>query len=106
MAIFDLSNAAGRGFNMSSTDSQGWVFGESDPNITTQLVYIDGSAAVFNVYGSAFADQFAVGYAASGDQVIIDDLVYARNGEVILTINDLNLFTLSPISNHQLGSFV
>jgi Ca2+-binding RTX toxin-like protein len=93
MAIFDLSNAAGRGFNMSSTNNQGWFFGETDPNITTVLVYDDGTTAICDVYGSAYIDQFGLRYSYFGDQITIHDLAYSLNGEIFLTINDMNLHT-------------
>src|ERR1044072_2524556 len=103
MAIFDLSNAAGHGFNMSTTDGNGWAYVEADANVTTELAYDDGSIALFDVYGSTFADQFGVSYSVVGDQWTIYDLVYAKNAEVILSVYDLYLQTTT--SDLQAGAW-
>jgi hypothetical protein len=43
MAVFQAFNAAGVGFNMSSTGSSGWAFIGADPSVTTDLVYDNGA---------------------------------------------------------------
>jgi Ca2+-binding RTX toxin-like protein len=94
MAIFDLSNAAGHGFDMSSTNSEGWAFAVADPSVTPQLVYDDGSIALFDVYGSSFANKFAVSYSYYGDgQVTIDGIAYGWDDTVLLSVDNMNLHT-------------
>ncbi len=63
MAVFDLSNAAGSGFDMSGTNSSGWSFVTADPGVTEELILDDGSIAIFNVYGSSVIDQYGVSYS-------------------------------------------
>lgn len=93
MAIFDLSNAAGVGFNMSSTDSSGWAFLPADPYITEELVYDNGEVALFNVYGSSFMSQYGVRYWTDGYNITIDDMLVWWNDVEILSIENLNLYT-------------
>jgi Ca2+-binding RTX toxin-like protein len=104
LAIFDLSNAAGHGFNMSGTSTNGWAYAEADPSVTTQVTYDDGSLVIFDIYGSAFADQFGVTYSVVADQWTIFDLGYLKNGQVILTVNDLYLQTTT--ADLQAGSWL
>ncbi|WP_157934275.1 hypothetical protein [Microvirga ossetica] len=41
MATFTLSNAAGCGFDMSTTNGSGFAFVEANPSITETLIYSD-----------------------------------------------------------------
>ena len=45
------------------------------------------------VYGSQFADVFMMNYSTNGYDVWVYDLAYAKNGELVLTVNDLDLYT-------------
>ena len=47
MATFTLSNAAGRGFDMSMTSGSGFAFVEANPNITETLVYDQNGTAIW-----------------------------------------------------------
>src|SRR3954462_14428902 len=93
MAIFQAFNAAGIGFNMSSTSSSGWSFVGSNPDITVDLIHDDGSFADYDVYGSDLIDYFSATYQDEGDGITLDDLTYENDGEVVLTIKNLNLYT-------------
>jgi Ca2+-binding RTX toxin-like protein len=93
MAVFQAFNAAGVGFNMSSTGSSGWTFIGADPSVTTDLVYDTGAVAGYDVYGSALVDYFTARYWSDGYTVIVDDLLYENDGYKILSIDDLDLYT-------------
>ena len=93
MAVFQAFNAAGVGFNMSSTGSSGWAFIGANPSVTTDLVHDDGEVAEYEIDGSALVDYFTASYWSDGYTVIIDDLLYENNGENILSIEGLNLYT-------------
>lgn len=93
MAVFQAFNAAGVGFNMSSTDSSGWAFIGANPSVTTVLAYDDGAVAEYDVYGSALVDSFSARYWSDGYTVVIDDLVYENHGQTILSIESLDLYT-------------
>jgi Ca2+-binding RTX toxin-like protein len=93
MAVFQAFNAAGSGFNMSSTGSSGWAFVGSNPYITTELVLDTGSYSEYHIYGSPEVDWFSAYYWSDGYDIIIDDLFYENDGLPILTIKDLNLYT-------------
>lgn len=93
MAVFQAFNAAGVGFNMSSTDSSGWAFIGANPSVTTVLAYDDGAVAEYDVYGSPLADYFTARYWSDGYTVVIDDLVYENDGQTILSIENLDLYT-------------
>ncbi|MPR05916.1 hypothetical protein [Microvirga tunisiensis] len=66
MAVFQAFNAAGVGFNMSSTGSSGWAFIGADPSVTTDLVYDNGAVAGYDIYGSALVDYFTARYWSDG----------------------------------------
>ncbi|WP_262027226.1 calcium-binding protein [Microvirga sp. Mcv34] len=93
MAVFQAFNAAGVGFDMSSTDSSGWAFIGAHPSVTTDLVYDNGTVAEYEVSGSTLVDYFTARYWSDGYTVIIDDLFYENNGADVLTIQDLDLYT-------------
>jgi Ca2+-binding RTX toxin-like protein len=93
MAVFQAFNAAGVGFNMSSTGSSGWAFIGANPSVTTELTYDDGAVAEYDVYGSALVDYFTARYWSDGYTVIIDDLIYENDGAVILSIENLDLYS-------------
>jgi Ca2+-binding RTX toxin-like protein len=93
MAVFQAFNAAGVGFNMTSTSSSGWTFMRTNPYVTTDLVYDDGSLAIFDVYGSSQIDRFGATYWSNGYDILIDDLLYEKGGYAVLSIKDLNLYT-------------
>ena len=93
MAVFQAFNAAGVGFNMSSTDSSGWAFIGANPFVTTELVYDDGKVAEYEIYGSALVDYFTARYWSDGYTVIVDDLLYENGGQTILAIENLDLYT-------------
>src|SRR5215217_5606572 len=93
MAVFQAFNAAGVGFNMSSTGSSGWAFIGADPSVTTDLVYDNGAVAEYDVYGSTLVDYFTARYWSDGYTVIVDDLLYENDGYKILSIEDLDLYT-------------
>ncbi|MBL0405839.1 hypothetical protein JKG68_17910 [Microvirga aerilata] len=93
MAIFQAFNAAGSGFNMSSTGSSGWAFVGANPYITTELDWDNGSYAEYYIYGSPEVDRFGAAYWTDGYEIIIDDLYYENDGFDILTIKDLELHT-------------
>src|SRR5829696_1572541 len=71
MAVFQAFNAAGVGFNMSSTGSSGWAFIGADPSVTTDLVYDNGAVAGYDIYGSALVDYFTARYWSDGYTVIV-----------------------------------
>lgn len=93
MAIFQAFNAAGAGFNMTSTSSSGWTFVGLNPYISAGLVYDDGTLAVYDVYGSAEVDGYQAWYWSNGYDIVIDDLLYENRGAAILSIKDLGLQT-------------
>ncbi len=93
MAIFQAFNAAGAGFNMTSTDSSGWTFVGLNPFIDTELAYDDGSLAIYDVYGSTMVDSYRAWYWSNGYDIIIDDLLYENDGDAVLSIKDLSLYT-------------
>ncbi|MET0532398.1 MAG: calcium-binding protein [Microvirga sp.] len=93
MAIFQAFNAAGAGFNMTNTDSSGWTFVGLNPLIDTEVVYDDGSLAIYDVYGSAQVDSYRAWYWSNGYDIIIDDLLYENAGAAVLSIKDLSLYT-------------
>jgi Ca2+-binding RTX toxin-like protein len=93
MAVFQAYNAAGVGFDMSSTGSSGWAFIGADPSVTTDLVYDNGTIAEYEIYGSALVDYFTARYWSDGYTVIVDDLLYENGGYTILSIKDLDLYT-------------
>ncbi|WP_243368128.1 calcium-binding protein [Microvirga solisilvae] len=91
MAIFQAFNAAGVGFNMSSTSSSGWSFVGTNPYIDVVNTYDDGDAAVFDVDGSSIVDRYTAWYSDTGYSVVIHDLVYENYGEDVLLIKDLDI---------------
>lgn len=93
MAIFQAFNAAGAGFNMTSTSSSGWAFVGTDPYISTDVAYDDGSLAIYDVYGSTVVDSYRAWYWTDGYDVVIDDLLYENDGAAVLSIKDLGLYT-------------
>jgi Ca2+-binding RTX toxin-like protein len=93
MAVFQAFNAAGVGFNMSSTGSSGWAFIGADPSVTTDLDFDDGTVAGYDIYGSGLVDYFTARYWSDGYTVIVDDLVYENEGSAILSIQNLDLYT-------------
>lgn len=93
MAIFQAFNAAGAGFNMTSTDSSGWTFVGLNPYIDTEVAYDDGSLAMYDVYGSPMVDSYRAWYWSNGYDIVIDDLLYENDGAAVLSINDLSLYT-------------
>ncbi|WP_114947090.1 calcium-binding protein [Microvirga calopogonii] len=93
MAVFQAFNAAGVGFDMSSTSSSGWAFIGANPSVTTDRVHDNGTVAEYEVYGSTLVDYFTARYWSDGYTVIIDDLFYENHGADILTIQDLDLYT-------------
>lgn len=93
MAIFQAFNAAGAGFNMTSTDSSGWTFVGLNSFIDTVVVYDDGSLAVYDVYGSPMVDSYRAWYWSNGYDIVIDDLLYENAGAAVLSIKDLSLYT-------------
>lgn len=98
MAILQAFNAAGAGFNMSATDSNGWAFLTADPSVTTYLAetvsYGDGvEISTYDVYGSSQVDEFQAKYWTDGYTAVIHDVIYKDAGYNILSITDLNLYT-------------
>jgi len=93
MAVFQAFNAAGVGFNMTSTSSSGWSFMRANPYVTTELVYDDGALAIFDVYGSSLIDEFKVKYWSNGYDIVVDSLLYKDDGYSVLSITGLNLYT-------------
>jgi len=93
MAVFQAFDAAGVGFNMSSTGSSGWAFIGANPFVETELVYDNGKVAEYEVFGSTLVDYFTVRYWSDGYTVIVDDLLYENAGETILSIENLDLYT-------------
>jgi len=93
MAIFQAFNAAGTGFNMSSTNPSGWSFVSASPYIETVKTYDDGTVADFDVYGSSLIDSYSAWYWSNGYDVVIDDLLYSRDGYAVLSIQNLDLYT-------------
>lgn len=78
---------------MSETSSSGWAYLGSSPNVTTKLTYDDGFIAVFNIYGSNSVNEAAITYEIYGSKIVIYDLIYANYGEIILSIEGVNLTT-------------
>jgi Ca2+-binding RTX toxin-like protein len=93
MAIFQAFTAAGAGFNMTSTSSSGWAFVGINPYVSTDVVYDDGTLAIYDVYGSAQVDSYRAWYWSNGYDIVIDDLLYENAGAVVLSIKDLGLQT-------------
>jgi Ca2+-binding RTX toxin-like protein len=93
MAVFQAFNAAGVGFNMSSTSSSGWAFIGTSPFITTEVVSDTGSYAQYEIYGSPDVDWFSASYWSNGYDITVDDLYYENHGAAILSIKDLELDT-------------
>jgi Ca2+-binding RTX toxin-like protein len=93
MAVFRAYNAAGTGFDMSSTGSSGWAFIGARPSVRTALVYDNGRVAGYEVYGSSQVDYFTTSYWSNGYDIVIDDLLYERDGYRILSIQNLDLYT-------------
>lgn len=93
MATFTAFNAAGIGFNMSTTSSTGWTFMTADPAVTMDLVYDDGSLAVYDVYDSPLIDELRAHYWTNGEDIIVHDLLYKDDGYAVLSITGLNLET-------------
>jgi serralysin len=99
MATFDLSNAAGAGFNMSTTGDSGWSYVEADPSVTTELYSDDGRLATFVVHGNPQFDFYGVTYYLGaphidGNQDIgVDNMYYYNHGVAVLSITNLNLQT-------------
>jgi len=100
MAIFRAFNAAGMGFNMSSTNNSGWVFIGARPSIGTDLIFDNGRVAAYDLYGSSQVDFFRVAYRSNGYDLVIDDLLYKNNGRTILSIENLNLYTSDDELQH------
>lgn len=93
MATFRAFNAAGAGFDMSSTGSSGWAFIGAHPAVRTALVFDNGRVAEYKVHGSSQVDSFTATYWSNGYDVVIDDLIYERDGNTILSIRNLDLST-------------
>lgn len=93
MAIFDLSNAAGFGFDMSGTNSAGWSFVVADPSLTETLVVDDPGIAIWEVSGSSVFDAYGVSYWTDQYNVVIYDVAYWNGPDTILAIEDLYLHT-------------
>lgn len=91
MALFQAFNAAGVGFNMSSTNSSGWSFVGNNPSVETVLINDDGYSAVFDV-NSSLIDRYTAWYSDTGYGVVIHDLLYENYGADVLLIQDLNLY--------------
>ncbi|MCG7394551.1 hypothetical protein MHY87_16725 [Microvirga sp. ACRRW] len=93
MAIFQAFNAAGVGFDMSSTSPSGWSFVGVNPYIETVNTYDDGEVAVFDVNGSSLIDRYTAWYSSNGYDIVIHDLLYENFEADVLLIKDLNLYT-------------
>ncbi|MBM6596137.1 calcium-binding protein [Microvirga pudoricolor] len=93
MAVFQAFNAAGIGFDMSTTSSSGWAFVTPNPYGETELTSDDGSFATYDVYGSPFITGFAASYWTDGYNIVIDDLYYEDNGQRVLSMEDIELRT-------------
>lgn len=93
MPTFTAFNAAGMGFNMTSTGSSGWSFTVTDPSVSMWLAYDNGSTAIYDVNGSAFVDEMKVKYWEVRYGVIAQSLVYKNNGAPVFAITGLSMFT-------------
>jgi serralysin len=103
MAVFNLSNAAGHGFNMSMTGSSGWTYVESDPNVTTTLLDFGDYDAfgnkfeTYSVSGTPEYNWFGLNYWTNGASIRVDDLIYgwtSASGFIeTLSVTGLSLYT-------------
>jgi len=98
MAIFQAFNAAGVGFNMSSTSSSGWSFVANNPYVETVMIDDDGYSAVFDV-NSSLVDRYTAWYTDTGYGVVIHDLLYENYGADVLLIKDLDLYVSDSAFN-------
>lgn len=109
MAIFELSNSAGHGFDMSTTGSSGWSYVEADPGITTTLLsfgdydLLGNKYETYSVSGSPEYNWFGLNYWTNGFSIRVDDLVYGwtiGSGFVeTLSVTGLNLYTTAADLN-------
>lgn len=93
MAVFQLFNAAGVGFNMTGTNSSGWSMLGTNSTVAMVNTADDGYRAEFDVNGSNFIDSFTAWYSMTSYGVVIEDLSYYDFDDVILNIVDLKLYT-------------
>lgn len=92
MTVFDLSNDARQGFQMSPSASAGFAFFDSnDEFIITRTLSDDGVTAIFEVESSGIVTQVGMNYTLIGDTLLIQDVVYFSGELSVLTIDDWNL---------------
>jgi Ca2+-binding RTX toxin-like protein len=94
MAILELTDKAGFGFNMKA-DSEGYFVSYNDPKISTEAVYDDGKAVIFEVYGDRFVDEIIAFYVTDGFNFIITDLNYLKKDKIIGSLISVDIHTTS-----------
>jgi serralysin len=100
VAIIDVSNAWGYGFDMSGYDDEGWGF-VGDLNLSGTLQFGGPHTIWFDSFGYMTHDEMAFKYymyddysgGADYDTVVIEDLMYFDNGETVLSLLDVDIHT-------------
>jgi Ca2+-binding RTX toxin-like protein len=111
VAIIDVSNAWGDGFDMSGFDDEGWGF-VGDLNLSGTLQYGGPHIIAFASFGYANHDEMSFNYFLedddpSGDDydtLLIEDIIYYDNDVPVLSMLDVNIFTTIADLNSPLLS--
>jgi Ca2+-binding RTX toxin-like protein len=92
MALYTLSNTAGRGFNLSNSEN-GLLLFEGDSSVTHTLLSDDDSTLVYRVEGSAIYDTLLVEYVDLDGTVTFNKITYANGGVPLVDLTHLKLTT-------------
>ena len=104
MTTFTLSELAGFGFNMSPTTSAGFAFATGSSIELTGILFDNGSSVVASVSGSPYFNIIGMNYSLDGDDLFIQDIIYAADAETILTVDDINL--ILSVTVLQAGGYI
>ncbi|MBF9194864.1 calcium-binding protein [Microvirga terrestris] len=93
MAVFDISNSWGAGFDMSGYTDEGWGYMPADR--LTGTLYQGYNTIIFDAYGYASFDALGVNYFLYNDNntLLLEDMYYFQGGEAVLKIDDVNIQT-------------
>jgi Ca2+-binding RTX toxin-like protein len=93
MAVFDISNSWGAGFDMSGYSDEGWGYMPADR--LTGTVYQGQNTIIFDAYGYASFDALGIKYFLypDGNTLVLEDIIYFRGGEIVYSIDNVNLQT-------------
>jgi Ca2+-binding RTX toxin-like protein len=93
MAVFDISNSWGAGFDMSGYSDEGWGYMPADR--LTGTLYQGYNTIIFDANGYASFDALGVNYFlhTDGNTLILEDIYYFQAGEAVLKLDDVDVHT-------------